>query len=138
MIKDLFILSLFITGGYFGYQKFQAIQAEEAAQESNQPKARQGYSREQQIQQHIDEFENMKVRVQDSRSVLDKIEKQNAREPLNADLDPVFCKKAEREMDNLRQPKNFNDRRAVNKFYEKQQKIQQKINKYCGCTPACK
>ncbi|MFC3194282.1 hypothetical protein ACFODZ_08530 [Marinicella sediminis] len=137
MIKDLIVISILISGGYFGYQKFKAIQAEEAVAEANQP-AVQGYSREQQIQQHIDAFENMKVKTQDASSVYDQLEQKNQKPDRFADQDPVFCKKAEREMENLNTTLDFNDKRAVNRYYDKKQKIQQRINKYCGCAiPGC-
>lgn len=137
MIKDLIMISIFLGGGYLGYQKFKAIQAEEAEEATQKPVV-QGYSRQQQMQQHIDAFENMKVNTQDASSVYDQIEQKNKKPDRFADQDPVFCKKAEREMDNLNTRLDFNDKRAVNRYHDKKQKIQQRINKYCGCaTPAC-
>ncbi len=160
MIKDLIILSLFIASGYFGYQKFKEIQAEESEEIVQQPVEKNLRSYEQREQEQLDAFnklynnrgngdkqdtrallEQMEAknqsgskitRSQQNRTVMDQIDAKNKPKPRNTEVDPIFCRKAEREMKSLKLPKDFNNKRAMNQYYNKRSKIQNRIDKYCG------
>ncbi|MCB1583079.1 MAG: hypothetical protein KDI92_08445 [Xanthomonadales bacterium] len=154
MIKDLIFISLFIAGGYYGYQKFKEIQAEESDEMTQQPAEKKIYTHEQRMQQQLDLFNKNNGNKQDTRAlleqmeaknqppqittnqkkraVLDQLQAKNQPKPHNADVDPTLCGKAKREMKSLKLPKDFNNKRAMNQYYNKRSKIQNNINKYCG------